>query len=333
MYSHSEGQTSVAGNTAAHAEGFSTKATAQYAHSEGQNTTASGVASHSEGGSTQATATHAHAEGQTTVAQGEASHAEGVGAIAYERAAHAEGINTRAFYSQHASGKYNVYRVGPTGDADTTGTLFMVGCGTGDGARSNAFRVDANGKSYFAQAITTSGADFAEFLEWADGNPDNEDRRGKMVALMGDKIRYATNMTECIGVISAEGAFVGNSADEEWQNKYLTDVFGTRLTQTVEIPATINEETGEVITPAYTATQFVINPEYNNEEVYIPRAERREWTKVGLVGQLVVVDDGSCVVGGRVKPGVDGVGTASNDGTGYIVMARIDENHIKVLVK
>lgn len=331
--SHAEGTGCTAVGDSAHAEGSGSMATNTCSHAEGQQTKAQGVGAHAEGGATDAQGQHSHAEGQSTTAVGEGSHTEGVGTIAYERAAHAEGLHTRAFYGQHASGKFNTFRAGPTGEADTTGTLFAVGCGTSDSARVNAFRIDANGKSYFKQAITTSGADFAEFFEWADGNPNNEDRRGKFVTLEGDKIRLANDADDYIGIVSAEGAFIGNAAEEEWQGKYVTDIFGTKETQQIEMPEQVNSETGEVIEKAYIATQFVINPKYDPNSEYIPRAERKEWAMVGLVGQLVVVDDGTSIICGRTKPGADGVGTFSSDGTGYRVMRRLDETHIQALVK
>ena len=44
-----------------------------------------------------------------------------------------------------------------------------------------------------ADGSFTGGADYAEMFEWADGNSDNEDRRGFSVVLTGgNKIRKAT---------------------------------------------------------------------------------------------------------------------------------------------
>jgi hypothetical protein len=198
--------------------------------------------------------------------------------------------------------------------------------------RSNAFRVASNGSCYGKTAFSSSGADFAELFEWFDGNPNDEDRRGLFVTLEGDKIKIANDGDDYIGIISSTQAFVGNSASEEWHGRYLTDVFGDKLTQTIEVPVKIDEETGEIIKTAYTATQYVLNPDYNPDEPYIMRENRKEWAIVGLLGQVVVVDDGTCVPGGYVKPSANGIGTASTDG-GYRVMKRLDENHIKVFVK
>lgn len=279
----------------------------------------------------------AHAErfnGSDNYAIGAHSHAEGYETTAAGFASHTEGCNTIANDYQHASGKYNADSVAPasvnTQDSTHADAIFLIGYGTST-TRANAFRISSGGKCRGAMAFTGSGADFAELFEWADGNPNNEDRRGLFVTLDGEKIKLANADDDYIGVISGAQAFVGNTASEEWHRKYLTDVFGTRLSQEIEVPEEIDKITGEVITPAYTTTQYVVNPDYKPDEPYIMRENRKEWGTVGLLGQVIVIDDGTCTVGGYVKPSINGVGTASD--SGYRVMKRIDENHIKVLVK
>lgn len=245
------------------------------------------------------------------------------------------GYMTRGYEYQGVLGRCNTKIAGPatgsTQDSTNSDALLVVGYGAGNFARANAFRITSGGKCYGATAFGASGADFAELFEWADGNPDNEDRRGLFVALDGEKIRIANEGDDYIGVISGAQAFIGNTASDEWQGKYLTDVFGDRISQEVEIPEVVNEETGEVITPAAKATQYVLNPDYDPDEKYAMRENRKEWGIVGLLGQIVMIDDGSCVVGGHVKPSANGIGTASD--SGYRVMKRVDENHIKVLVR
>jgi hypothetical protein len=49
-----------------------------------------------------------------------------------------------------------------------------------------------------------------------------------------------------------------------------------------------------------------------------------------MLGKLVVIDDGTCEVNGYCKPKN---GTATKSDTGYRVLARLDETHIKVLMK
>ena len=151
--SHAEGSDTTASSNCAHAEGFSTTASKYYSHAEGSNTTASGTSSHAEGSgttasgyyshaegsTTNATADTAHAEGYNTTASGYASHAEGSSTTATAGSSHAEGSGTKASSAnQHVQGKFNV--------EDTAGTYAMIiGNGTSDTARSNAFTVDWNG--------------------------------------------------------------------------------------------------------------------------------------------------------------------------------------------
>ena len=121
--SHAEGTHTTASGDLSHAEGYNTTASNSYAHAEGEGTTASGGASHAEGFITSATAASAHAEGTYTTASGEQSHAGGYHTIASGN-------------SQTVIGKYNV------ADQDKA---FIIGNGTDDSNRSNAFAVDWNG--------------------------------------------------------------------------------------------------------------------------------------------------------------------------------------------
>lgn len=288
----------------------------------GYNTKAGYIAL-AEGGDTKATGTRSHAEGYVTTASGDNSHAGGEATTASGKNSFGHGYAVKAEKdSQAAFGEYNKI----VGNYD----MFSIGIGTSDTNRNNVFRATTEGKCYGSQAFVSSGADFAEYFEWVDKNPENADRRGLFVALEGDKIKLANTDDDYIGVITSTGAFIGNSCSEIWYGMYLRDVFGTILTEEVEIPETIDEVTGEAI-PAHIEIRKVLNPEFNSEKEYLGRELRPEWAPVGMLGQIVVVDDGTCQVGGRCAPSTNGVGTASD--TGYRVMKRLDDNHVKVLVK
>jgi hypothetical protein len=138
QYSHAEGWNTQAKNNYAHAEGVNSLADGLYAHAEGHTTTATGQASHAEGLGTLTSGTGAHAEGSYTTASGNYSHAEGAYTISLGPNSHAEGYFTVASGSyQHVQGQFN--RQG-----DTT-SLMIVGNGTSDVARSDAFRVRMSG--------------------------------------------------------------------------------------------------------------------------------------------------------------------------------------------
>ena len=135
----------------------------------------------------------------------------------------------------------------------------------GDGS-TLAFRFDASGNGSCAGAWTGGGADYAEFFEWADGNPDSEDRRGVAVAAEGGRIRPAEPGEEPVGVVSAAPCVLGNDDLGEWQGKYLRDPFG----------AVQQGADGKPL----------LNPAYDAARPYQPRAARPEWAKVGLIGVL-----------------------------------------------
>ena len=280
----------------------------------------------------------AHAKGEHGVAIGYQTNADG-------KCSTAMGCTNAALDYQMKIGKFS--KDGTAGDSDSTvGDAFIIGNGNGisDTARSNAFRVTYAGKAYGLSAYGSSGADYAEYFEWADGNPDNEDRRGRLVTLDGEKIRFATADDDYIlDIISANPCVEGDIQPDDWQGKYLTDVFGQRLTKKVHIPdryeecKTVDPETGEtktekiLVEEEHDAIQWIINPDYNPDKEYISREDRKEWSPVGMIGKLVVVDDDTCEVNGFCSAGQDGIATKADNG--YRVMKRIDETHILVLVR
>lgn len=134
-----EGAETTASGENSHAEGGGTTASGEHSHSEGFMTTASSGYSHAEGAGTKATNTASHAEGQDTTASGQASHAEGRGSEASGNYSHASGRGTRATNEgSHAVGRWN-----DDGDA-----LFVVGDGTNNNQRHDAFKVDRNGDTW-----------------------------------------------------------------------------------------------------------------------------------------------------------------------------------------
>lgn len=137
-------QKNIASGDYSHAENYMTTASGNYSHCEGYMSTASGSTTHSEGYMTKAIGIYSHAEGQSSEAQGQASHAEGCNTHALGPYSHAEGHNTYANEnSMTAVGKYNLYDNNqPTLNQ---GKLFVVGNGTADNARSDAFCVRDDG--------------------------------------------------------------------------------------------------------------------------------------------------------------------------------------------
>lgn len=148
-YSQVFGYQCQATNDYAHAEGYQTQAKGKYSHAEGAGTHALADYSHTEGDSTEALSWGAHAEGNSTSASGLASHAEGHHTEAPGSYSHAEGLYTKANGAyQHVQGKYN----------KTTGTnADIVGNGTDENNRSNAYNMDWNGNAEFQGEVYVGG--------------------------------------------------------------------------------------------------------------------------------------------------------------------------------
>lgn len=304
-------------------------ATGVYSHIEGLGTHAPGTASHAEGEQTLASGDSSHAEGYWTKSTGDRSHAEGEWTKASGSCSHAAGLGTEALDYQYVIGHYN--RNGTAGNSSgTTGDAFIIGHGTSS-SKSNAFRVTYAGKPYALSSMNTSGADYAEFFEWLDANPNNEDRRGYFVTLDGDKIKIAEPGDYILGIISALPSVVGNS-DENWRGRYVLDEFGGFITEEFEYEEEIvDKETGEIKTVIKTGTRYKENPEYNPTLSYIQREDRPEWDTVGMMGVLAVRDDGTCQVNGYCQVSEGGVATASENG--YRVIKRVNENVVKVVFR
>ena len=132
------------------------------------------------------------------------------------------------------------------------------------------FRVNG-GNAYLSGggAYNTSGADYAEMFEWDDGNPNSENRIGKLVYLSGDKVTL-TASGEPIGVVSATASVIGNNWSEQWSGRWLVDDLGQ---------------------PVLKDGSPVENSNYDPSKKYISRSERKEWATVGLVGRIRVLSN------------------------------------------
>ena len=188
--------------------------------------------------------------------------------------------------------------------------LFAIGNGTSS-SDALCFYVTESGAVYAAGSYNTIGADYAEYFEWADGNPGNEDRRGMLVRLEGDKIVPADS-DEILGAVSSRPSVVGNSCEEHWRGKYKTDVFGDYIL----------DENGE----------RMLSEGYDKGTKYIPRSQRQEWAAVGLVGRLIVNDSGKCSPGGHITAR-NGIAVPTRDCTNVRMLRRGDDTHNEVLIR
>ena len=330
--SHAEGAYyATASGNASHAEGFNTTASKNASHAEGNQTTASELYSHAEGNQTTASGTASHAEGSITIASGSYSHAEGYNTRAAGTSSHVEGYNTNAERFQHVGGRYNRTIAGPTSVSNMSGSLFIIGNGTSAGAGSNAFRIATDGGVYGTKAYSSSGADYAEYFEWKDGNVNKEDRVGLFVTLDGEFIRLANIDDDYIlGVVSSTPSIIGDSYfGDNWHGMYEKDIFGRVLTEVVHVDE-YADDNGNII-PEHDEKRVILNQAWNPELKYINREDRQEWDAIGMLGKIIVVDDGTCQINGYCKVSNNGIATKSENG--YRVIQRLDDNHIKIIFR
>ena len=331
-YSHAEGYRTSAGEYS-HAEGYNTTAGVAYSHAEGYYCSACGSSGNNDSGSEHA---GAHAGGNRSTAGGLGSFAHGNYVVARENQLVIGHYNKRGSSWKNGTGWYSGIYSG-TG----TSTAFLIGNGTSS-SQSNAMRADYNGKLWCLQAYSATGADYAELFEWEDGNKNNEDRRGYFVTLDGINIKKATSTDDYIlGVISAAPTVIGNG-DDEWSGRYLRDKFGSFITvkEQEEKIVTDNyiDENGDMQTServvTYEYEHYKENPEYDPNREYVDRIHRPEWDAVGMMGVLIVRQDGTAIVNKYVCSNDEGIATlCEKKECSYRVVEVIDNETIKILIK
>ena len=329
-FSFAFGNSVEASGWCSYAYGNLCKATGYNSYATGECTVSTGFSTYADGWETEASNYYSHTEGSATKATGLCSHATG-------------DCTSATGYCNTAIGRYNVER----------SELFAIGNGSSS-ARRNAFSVSESGVVKAASTITAStAADYAEYFEWADGNPGGEDRTGLFVTLDGDKIRLAdASDSYILGIVSGEPFVLGNGDCDVWNGMVERDVFGRVVYDEVpvvrKLPSVKEGSTENILeecavydgngAPEYEKVPR-INPCYDSSQKYIPRSERKEWSPVGMLGQLVCYDDGTCQVNGYCKCIQNGMATAAAFEEGsfqtpvYRVMERVSENLVKVLVK
>ena len=221
---------------------------------------------------------------------------------------------------QFVCGKYNA------ATAEDANKLFIIGNGDSS-TSSNGLTVDTAGNLVTAGTMTPTGADYAEYFEFEDGNPNREDRMGYLVELKGNKICLA-NGTDLLGVTSGTKSIIGDAEEMNWHGKYERDEFGRYVYEDVTV---VHYEGTE---EEYTETLHTkkISKDYDPDKTYVPRSKRPEWYPVGLLGKVFVRHDGTVVAGDYVKA-VNGIATKSDEKTNIRVLEVISDNVIKVLIK
>lgn len=267
--------------------------------------------------------------GSNSIAVGDCSAAIGYGVTAPGACSLSIGIYNKDHKQFNGLGFYSWI----AGD-EMSRDAFTIGNGTSPSRKSNAFRVTFSGQTYGLASFSSSGADYAEYVcEWADGNPDSEDRVGYMVTIKDGKLHKANDGDYILGVTSGNPSVVGN-ADETYFWKYERDDFNRILYAPIpkldEAGQECLDEDGNVIT----INAMKVADNYDPDAEYIPRFIRPEWDYVGMVGVIPVRDDGTCVAGGFCKCGKDGIATAAEkkDFFTYYVKDRVSDGVVNAVI-
>ena len=189
----------------------------------------------------------------------------GVTSIAYRLHVVESGNSDVAqFINTHASFSSVAFRSPVTRTNDAGWWFFLA---SSNGYTDTEFNLRGDGNAFCDGAWAGGGADYAEYFEWADGNPDNEDRRGFSVVLVGNQIRKATPSdapSDILGVISGNPSVIGDAAWNMWKGKYLRDDFGTYLREPHTVTEWAELETWEEQEP---------NPEDPEQTITVTRSK------------------------------------------------------------
>ena len=190
-------------------------------------------------------------------------------------------------------------------------------------ALSNAFSVQFNGVVKSRSTFTASTtADYAEFFEWMDGNPNNEERVGYFVTLDGDRVRIANPNDEYIlGVVSGEPFVLGNGDCDTWNEMFLHDEFRRTIYEPAPLFETFESDSSnkplvrkQVFdkdgNPIFKGLRPMVNPDYDPGQPYLSRSERQEWSPIGMLGVLAVRHDGSLKKNGYATITDGGIATS-----------------------
>lgn len=191
------------------------------------------------------------------------------------------------------------------------GILFKCG-GTSAGNIYNHMIISSDGTLRIRGSLSSAQnlGDYAEYFEWSDGNPNNQDRIGYTVTVCSDgKVKIASqddDRQRVIGVVSGISSIVSNSAWDTWNGLEMRDEYGRLIYDAVEhiewvdldgitqskpvdqLPASF------VFPETYTTKTVQVsrkNPNYNSDRDYVSRANRKEWVAIGLLGRVVLRRD------------------------------------------
>ena len=199
----------------------------------------------------------------------------------------------------------------------------MVGNGSSDSIRSNAFTVYNTGNCFAAGAfVSNTTADYAEYFEAGPADIPYL-TTGTTVEIDSDTGYIRPARPGCIpdGVVRPKGfgvsTVIGNACEDEWQGKYLRGEDGSYIMELVplEVPAAPAAPDKPVVDTAppdapvapdeptsrdlpvssgLTTLRPKLNPAYDPSDTYVPRSQRPEWFLIGLLGRVLLLPGQPC---------------------------------------
>ena len=170
-----------------------------------------------------------------------------------------------------------------------------------------------------------SGTPFKDYGEYFENLKKDEIDIGLLIALEGAKVRPAKKDEDFIGVVSGTAAVRLGDSPFCWKGRYMNDEWGRPVYEEIKDPGwepkkvpdeKWSPQKGETEEDRPTIRVQKENPDYDPQREQVPRSERpKEWTLVGLLGQVYVRCDGSVKPGDFVKSGSKGIGTKSDEKT------------------
>ena len=142
------------------------------------------------------------------------------------------------------------------------------------GTPDNEFIFRGDGTGYSDLGWTTPAADYAEYFESSTGakipfgkcvvisfNNNNK------ISIIREYDETIDNLNDIIGVVrpkvNCKGAFIGNSHQEQWREKYLTNVWGEFIMVDYEVYEWIDEDGKEHSYNSWDIPDDVIKPVWN----------------------------------------------------------------------
>lgn len=160
-----------------------------------------------------------------------------------------------------------------------------------------------------------------------------------------EKVCYSNDIDNIIGITSANFSCISNNYSE-WPQKYVYDMYGKPLYQNKTIAGGKKEYDDQLEIPYIKTYEInkleqIVNQNYDCDMYYTPRLDRDEWVPVVIIGQCIVEDDGTCIVGHKCSlyegddPKLKGTVTLTFNPNqyGWHVLKRISKNTVLIFLK